>query len=247
MKINVGLIGKGKWGQKIKKKLNKLTNLKFICGKKTNYSNLLKKNKIQWVFVATPNHTHFKIVKECIKNGVNVFCEKPLSESSIEAKKLINFSRKKKVKLFVSDLYDFYSYKLKRINNENLIYRSKIVRKSDREFFFRFMYHDISILYKYLKTYKFMNCSFSKKNKKNVFKITITLKNNKILIFFYNLRSNKKRHYINDLDIKSKKDVLEEMIKKVLKNNVDFKNNNNKALFIIKFIEKIKKKLNYVY
>ena len=34
MKINVGLIGKGKWGQKIKKKLNRLTNLKFISGKK---------------------------------------------------------------------------------------------------------------------------------------------------------------------------------------------------------------------
>ena len=91
-----------------------------------------------------------------------------------------------------------------------------------------------------------MNCSFSKENKKNVFKITITLRNNKTLIFFYNLRSNK-RHYINDLNIKSKKDVLEEMIKRVLKNNVDFKKNNNKALFIIKFIEKIKKKINYVY
>ena len=37
MKINVGLIGKGKWGQKIKKKLNKFTNIKFICEKKSSY------------------------------------------------------------------------------------------------------------------------------------------------------------------------------------------------------------------
>ena len=63
----------------------------------------------------------------------------------------------------------------------------------------------------------------------------------------YNLKNNKKRHYINNLEIKSKKDVLEEMIKNVLKNNIDFKDNNNKALFIIKLIEKIKKKINYVY
>lgn len=71
--------------------------------------------------------------------------------------------------------------------------------------------------------------------------------NKKNLIFVYNLSSNKKRHYINNLEIKSKKDVLEEMIKNVLKNNIDFKENNNKALFIIKLIEKIKKKTDYVY
>ena len=38
MKINVGLIGRGKWGLKLKSKLIKNSNLKFVCGKKTNYS-----------------------------------------------------------------------------------------------------------------------------------------------------------------------------------------------------------------
>ena len=46
MKKNVGLIGKGQWGLKIKSKLLKNSNLKFVCGKKTNYSKLIKKNKI---------------------------------------------------------------------------------------------------------------------------------------------------------------------------------------------------------
>lgn len=247
MKIDVGLIGKGKWGLKIKKKLNKFANLKFIYGKKNDYSNIIKKNKIQWVFIATPNHTHFKIVKECIKAKVNVFCEKPLSESSIEVKKLIDFSRRKKVKLFVSDLYNFYSNKFKKIKNKNFIYRSKILKKSDKEFFYRFMYHDISILYKYFKKNKLINCSIIKEDKKNLFKIMISLNNKKEFIFLYDLRRKKKSHYINSLEIKSKKDVLEEMVKKVLKNNIDFKDNNNKALFIIELIEKIKKKISYVY
>ena len=96
MKINVGLIGKGKWGQKIKKKLNKLANLKFIYGRKNNYTKIIKKEKIQWAFIATPNSTHYKIVKECIQNGVNVYCEKPLSESVDETKKLIDLAKKKK-------------------------------------------------------------------------------------------------------------------------------------------------------
>lgn len=245
MKINVGLIGKGKWGQKIKKKLNKLANLKFIYGKKNNYTKIIKKEKIQWAFIATPNSTHYKIVKECIQNGVNVYCEKPLSESVDETKKLIDLAKKKKVKLFVSDLYNYYSNKVNKLKIENLVYRSKLVNKLDKEFFYRFMYHDISILHKFFKKNKLINCSVYKKSKKNIFKITILFKNKKSLIFLYNLRGKKKSHFINNLEIKSNKDLLGEMIRKVLKKNIDFKDNNNKALFIIKLIKKIKQKLNY--
>ena len=43
MKKNVGLIGKGYWGLKLKSKLLKNSNLKFVVGKKTNYSELIKK------------------------------------------------------------------------------------------------------------------------------------------------------------------------------------------------------------
>ena len=34
MKTKVGLIGKGEWGLKIKKKLNKIADVQFIIGKK---------------------------------------------------------------------------------------------------------------------------------------------------------------------------------------------------------------------
>ena len=34
MNVDVGLVGKGKWGLKVKSKLIKISNLKFICGKK---------------------------------------------------------------------------------------------------------------------------------------------------------------------------------------------------------------------
>ena len=37
MKLNVGLIGKGKWGKIVKQKLSILSNLKFTCGKKKDY------------------------------------------------------------------------------------------------------------------------------------------------------------------------------------------------------------------
>ena len=98
MKINVGLIGKGKWGSKIRNNLIKISNLKFVCGKKDEYLSKLKKSNIKWIFVVTPNSSHYKIVKKCLQNKVNVFCEKPLCISYEKAKNLINLSKKKKLK-----------------------------------------------------------------------------------------------------------------------------------------------------
>ena len=79
MKLNVGLIGKGNWGTKIKEKLDNLANVKFISGRNQNFTNQINKKNIEWIFIATPNQTHYKIVKKCIMNSINVFCERPRS------------------------------------------------------------------------------------------------------------------------------------------------------------------------
>ena len=96
MRTNVGLIGKGKWGNLIKSNLKKISNLKFISGKKKDYFSLIKNENLNWIFIATPNDTHYKIVKNCLNLGINVFCEKPLTTSFIKTKQLINISKKKK-------------------------------------------------------------------------------------------------------------------------------------------------------
>ena len=70
--------------------------------------------------------------------------------------------------------------------------------------------------------------------------------NEKILNFFYNLNSIKKEHFINNKSIISKKNYLQKMIVSVLYNKVSIKKNNEKALFIINFITKIKKEIKYV-
>ena len=209
--------------------------------------NRIKKEKVQWVFIATPNRTHYKIAKECIDKKINVFCEKPLCLKANQAKKLINLSKRKKVKLFVSDLYNFYSSKFKKIEKNNFVFRSKFVKKSDKEFFYRFMYHDISILYKFLKKNELLKCFIIKDDKKKYYQISIELKNKKNIKFIYHLKNNKKSHIINNIHIKSKKDFLKEMIKKVLNNNIDFKENNTKAVFIIEYLNKIQEKLKYVH
>jgi len=163
MKVNVGLIGKGKWGKNIEKKLKVLANLKFVYGRKNNLKKDIKKNNIEWIFVATPNNTHYKIVKKCIQSNVNVFCEKPLCLTYEKAKKLIKYSNKKGVRIFISDLYAYYSKKINNLRENNNIFRSKYVYGKDNEFLFRFMYHDLSILYKFLKNNKILHI-YKKKN-----------------------------------------------------------------------------------
>ena len=59
--LKIGVIGRGIWGKKIIKVLKKNFKLQFVIGKDTNYKEI--KKKIDWVFVLTPNNTHYKICK----------------------------------------------------------------------------------------------------------------------------------------------------------------------------------------
>ena len=240
MIANVGLIGKGKWGSKIKLKLSEKSNLKFICGKKNNYIKLIKKNNINWVFIATPNQTHYQIVKKCLNLKVNVFCEKPLTYSFLNAKKLFNLANKNKVKLYVSDVYSFHNKKINKLKPNSIIYRSKKVAGKDLEFLYRFFYHDISILYKFINKRKIQSLQLNKNIKKKLVDLKIKFKNYKQISFKYNLNSKQKKHYINNINLLTKKDILKKLVYHVLYKKINIKNNNDKALFILKFINLVK-------
>ncbi len=243
MKTKVGLIGKGEWGLKIKKKLNKIADVQFIIGKKKNLINLIKKKQVEWVFIATPNNTHYSLVKTCLQKKVNVFCEKPLSLSLIEAKKLVSFARKKGLKLYVSDLYSFYSFKFNKLKNKNYVYRGKLINEKNPEFLNRLMYHDLDILYKFLKNDSVKIFRVKLNNKKKIYEILLRLKSKKEISFKYNLNSNNKIHTINNFNIRTKEDYLNKMIKNVLYRKVNYKSNNLKALFIIKFLNFVKREI----
>ena len=59
--------------------LKKIANVKFVYGKDFKFKNIDK--DIQWVFIMTPNATHYHLVKLFLEKNYNVFCEKPLSLS----------------------------------------------------------------------------------------------------------------------------------------------------------------------
>ena len=116
--IKTGLIGNGYWGKKISDKLDKLSNKIFIQTT-SNYNTELFRN-VDWVFIATPASTHFKIAKDAIEEGVNVFLEKPFCSNTNEAVELIRLAQKNKIFLYVDNVF-LYRSELQNLIQKNYI------------------------------------------------------------------------------------------------------------------------------
>jgi hypothetical protein len=234
--INTGLIGCGNWGKKIKKILLKKTNLVFVANSKMNYKK--KISKLDWIFVATPNKTHFQIVKYLIKNKKNVFCEKPLTIKTSEAEFLYKLAKKYKVKLYVSDIENFGKKLLyKKIN---LIIRENNNNLNYKDILNRWFYHDFYQIF-FKKKIKHLKISNIKLNKKFSFSLRLC---GKEYNFFYNEYSKKKKYFHNNSNLyKPKKNKLKIMINKVLNNKVNYNINKKVALETIYGVNFIRYKI----
>ena len=67
----------------------------------TDFSEMLRKEDLQIVSIATPIITHVPLALQAINAGVNVIIEKPLSTSSEEAEKILSLMERKNVKVTV--------------------------------------------------------------------------------------------------------------------------------------------------
>lgn len=64
--------------------------------------------RIDFISIATPNHTHFPIAKAAIQAGFNVICDKPLTFSLAEAEELAAIVQQSNVVFAVSHNYTGY-------------------------------------------------------------------------------------------------------------------------------------------
>ena len=65
-------------------------------------------DRVDFLSVATPNHTHFPIAKAAIEAGFNVICDKPMTFNLTEAEELAKLVAEKKVVFAVSHNYTGY-------------------------------------------------------------------------------------------------------------------------------------------
>ena len=241
--VKVCLIGYGKWGKVLYKKLKDITNLSLVLRKK-NYS-IKKIRDVDWVVIATPDTTHYKIVKDCIKIKKNVFCEKPLTKKFEQAKKLYDLAKANRVKLIVSDLSK-YKKKIPLSSHVNTFRRFKSSHEEKNiitkryDFLYRFVYHDIGYIYnsvknKRLKLIKII-CS------KRILRFYLVFSNIKFN-FFYDTVNKKRSYSLNNFSLYQRNDILKKMLNDFIVKKKLLTDNEKKSIFIIKILEKIKKKM----
>jgi len=239
--IKVGLIGYGEWGKILFSMLNCFSKVLFICNSSDNWRN--KVLDVEWVFIATPNETHYEIVADCLAQGVNVFCEKPLTLTCLQSERLYEVADKHNVELYVDDIQS-YNNKRYSLRESNYIERKKFDSKSynERDLLYRLAYHDIYMLFDQVK-----NIAIEK------IKIINTVKCLHFFIFFKNISieffydvefHGDKVHRLNDTNLLTEGNIdpLMDMLMAVVGKNVDFKRNREMALFSNNIIDQINEK-----
>jgi len=241
IKKKVGVIGCGKWGRLIINELKKISTIKFIYNSKNNLKQF--DNNIDWIFILTPNKTHYQIVSFFLKKKINVFCEKPLTLTSNKAIKLVNLAKSNGVKLYIDDIENFKKKNIILNEGINSIIRTKKDFGTSISLLERLAYHDLYLLRKKLIYKKIVSITGKKKIKSINFKII--LQNNTTFNFYYDINSKIRKHLINKINFeKFKNNPISDMLKFVLYKKANFKKNNLDAIFCIMVIKKIIKNIN---
>lgn len=106
--VRIGLYGKGRWARTLRSKillLGERYNIVFEADSKNTRLDESDLRGIDWAFVATTPETHYEIVDTCLRAGINVFCEKPLSTSVHEVRSLYALADEMGVCLYVDDVF----------------------------------------------------------------------------------------------------------------------------------------------
>lgn len=244
--MKIGLIGYGYWGKILLPKLENFGEVVFTCTSKESYKDRL--NEVDWVVVATPNQTHYDIVKYCLEAGVNVFCEKSLTLNYQTSFDLYYTAELYNVKLYVNDVFMFRD-KLKEIEypTENKITVNWLKKgRSDYGKFimsnlYNLAWHDFYLLHSILGE-EFSD--IKKIDTKRTLSFSIKLGGKKVN-FCYDRLAKENLHEINGINLMhdgDDKDALMKMFKYVF-NNDDYLENKDRTLFCARLIDRLRKEL----
>lgn len=84
---------------------------------------LPEKERVEAVTIAVPNHLHYEIAKKLIENKFHVICEKPVTNTSLEAVELEELVKKNKVIFCLTHTYTGYPMvrQLKKLIEKDMI------------------------------------------------------------------------------------------------------------------------------
>ena len=173
--IKLGIIGCGGWGKNLLRNFQELPDSEVIIASDLvekrlaaakdkypalvttkNFREVVENPQVQAVIVATPGAAHFKIARDCLQAGKDVFVEKPMALASADCRSLIEVAEANKKILMVGHLLLYHPAvrKLKRelesgtIGELYYMYSQRLnlgkIRKSENAFW-TFAPHDVSV------------------------------------------------------------------------------------------------------
>ena len=122
--VKIGVIGYGYWGPNLVRNFSELQDGQVVAvvdqdPKKleivqrrypaikttTRFQDLLEDSSVDAIAIATPVNTHFELGMAAIKAGKHVWLEKPMTETSLQARKLVDEAAQRKLTLFVDHTF----------------------------------------------------------------------------------------------------------------------------------------------
>lgn len=122
--IKIGVIGYGYWGPNLVRNFAETAGAELVAvadldPKKletvkkrfptvrttTRFQDLLEDKTIDAIAIATPVSTHFELGMAVLKSGKHLWLEKPMTESSLQAQKLVDEAEKRKLVLHVDHTF----------------------------------------------------------------------------------------------------------------------------------------------
>lgn len=174
MMREIAVVGSGYWGKNLTRNFYELGVLGWICDNNPqtlkrfekkytdistvpSYEDILNNPEVAAVAIATPAEQHFTMTKEALKNGKDVYVEKPLAMSVEEGKILRDLAHDKDRILMVGHILKYHPaiVKIKKMLNEKRlgklyhIYSNRLnlgkVRQEEN-ILWSFAPHDISVI-----------------------------------------------------------------------------------------------------
>jgi predicted dehydrogenase len=122
--INIGVIGYGYWGPNLVRNLAEVNRVTLtavvdsnpeklalvqrrfpVVKTTTDFQDLIRDPAIDAIAIATPVNTHFELGMAVLKAGKHLWLEKPMTETSLQARQLLDEAEKRNLILFVDHTF----------------------------------------------------------------------------------------------------------------------------------------------
>ena len=241
-KMRFGLIGSGgTYGPRLTKYL---TTFGELCWVRNSSDCAWPEQKIDWVFIVSPNLYHYEQAKYFLNSGVNVFLEKPATLSTTSLEVLISIAKNNNVHLYVDDVFLFRNDIIlpKKLNSNEKMSWSKTSGKAGA-LLDRLTYHHLYLLKNITKDNSDIKKIVVHNTKSKLIDFSFDYSGSTINAKYEDHATVANNVFLNVLIEPNAGIAIKGMLEQLISGKADFTNNNATALWVLRQLSELKNRL----